>query len=315
MHTAIPGLPPMTGRFGLGQTVPLTVPVIGQPGHPVHPLGMGGHVGVPRQRPAPAGADPPPPPWSPGHTNGTGGGPAVQDDAARAERESGWVWANIRARVVDRLLRMNVRHGLHAWEYRRDRPVAPWAVAFLYARPLPPRDGEPVHYAVAAATRMVNDDPDLPSAAHLLLRLTELARDRYLIPAGRFDPTVMTTHQDPVDTTAFYLGVGLSCLGLPDTPWAQLSRGDSNDIPGQGLALLTDGTALLVERGTRRDLNLVTLHATAPLTVEHGLRDRSWIHHDTVTTVPAPVQVWEQLHALHTVTGGQPHPPTLDPPR
>ena len=73
--------------------------------------------------------------------------------------------------MVHRLVGMNLRHGMHAWNARRDRPVAPWAVGFLYAHPTGTvYDGVEL-YAVAAATRLVDDDDDLPGPAHLLHRL------------------------------------------------------------------------------------------------------------------------------------------------
>lgn len=59
-------------------------------------------------------------------------------DERAAAREAWYharVWAGIRTEVAHRLVGMNVRHGMHAWAARRNRPVAPWAVAFLYTHP------------------------------------------------------------------------------------------------------------------------------------------------------------------------------------
>src|SRR5690349_21257281 len=82
------------------------------------------------------------------------------------------VTAMIRNRVIDRMIRMSVRHGAHAWRHRRDRPVGPHAVAFLYADPVPkdtPQDRQ--FFDVAAATRMVGEHPDVADLPRLLYRL------------------------------------------------------------------------------------------------------------------------------------------------
>src|SRR5262245_48528278 len=61
---------------------------------------------------------------------------ATQEQAAfLVEQHRQRVWAGIRHEVVHRLVGMNLRHAIHAWSVRRDRPVAPWAVGFLYAYP------------------------------------------------------------------------------------------------------------------------------------------------------------------------------------
>jgi hypothetical protein len=232
---------------------------------------------------------------------------------AAAQRERDVIWPSVRNQTVDRLLRMNIRHAAFAWEVRRDRPVAPWAVAFLYTQPLPDGAGAPRYRAVAAATRMILEDSDLGGPAHLLFRLTELARDRYLAQSGEFDPVVMTTHQDPVEVPAPYLGVGLSCLGRPGQPWSELRRGDSGDIPGQGFAILADGSVMLIDRAARRDLSRVMVHSTGELSFPDGAALRPWTRHRTVESIPAPMEIWEQLHWLHVVTSSQPHPPILNP--
>ena len=102
---------------------------------------------------------------------------------------------------------------------RRDRPVAPWAVGFLYAYPTGTvYDGIDL-YAVAAATRLVDHDDDLPGPAHLLYRLPGIAHERHRDEYGWLDPAPLCTYRDRVPATATYIGVAVSCLGNRAEPW------------------------------------------------------------------------------------------------
>src|SRR5262249_25091269 len=149
----------------------------------------------------------------------------------------------------------------HAWRHRRDRPVAPHALGFLYADPIPPAEDGRRYYHVVAATRMVNDDPAVRDLPALLYRLAALARERYLPTPGGFDPAVhMTTHQDEPSGAARYIGLGVSTLDTPAGTWddVQASAGGADEVPGRCYALLCDGTAILADRGGRDSFGAVS---------------------------------------------------------
>jgi hypothetical protein len=224
------------------------------------------------------------------------------------------VAANVRNRVVDRLVRMSVRHGVHAWEHRRDRPVAPHAVAFFFTAPEAP-DVERVGYDVSAATRMTNDDPSVRDLPRLLFRLSRLAQERYLPTPGGFDPaTQMCSHRDLNSGTAVYAGIGVSTLDTPAASWDDIQRQAAGveDIPGRCYALLADHTALLIDRGpTRTTFGAVTVHSTGDLNLTPGVALRTWIPHADVSSMPAALDVWERLHELHSLTLNQPRRPML----
>jgi hypothetical protein len=238
----------------------------------------------------------------------------AEQEAFYAQQHRLRVWSGIRNEVVHRLVGMNLRHAMHAWNVRRDRPVAPWAVGFLYTYATGTEYDGIELYAVAAATRLVDHDENLPGPAHLLYRLTGVAHERHRDEYGWFDPAVLCTYRDPVPTTATYLGVAVSCLGNQAEPWEALRRGDSDDIPGHAYALLTDETALLLHRGGRRDLGRVMVHATADLSYQRGLTGRRWVAAPDVSVMPgADPDVWDELYRLHVMAGHQNPLPTLEP--
>ncbi len=278
-------------------------------GQPSHPAWSAGQTWVPDQRGRSGQSSAPGRPWVNGYVPVWDG--STQPGEADELR---LVWASLRNQAIDRLHGMNWRHAAHAWQVRRDRPVAPWGVAFLYARPLPAEPGWPRYCAVAGATRMVNEDRDIAEPAQLLFRLVGLARHRYLAKTGVFDPTVMATFKDRISVPATYLGVGLSCLGDTMTAWEELRRGDSDDIPGECFGLLRDGTALYFHRAARRDLGKLRVHSTGDLSLQPGGGVfGACTYHDRYESMPGPADVWEQLHALHTVAVSQPQLPVLNP--
>ena len=284
-----------------------------QPGPEERPMRATGYGNVPAPSGASSGHAGPPLRHAPAEA-----GPALsardEEAALRESQKPARVWAGVRSEVAHRLVGMNLRHGMHAWSVRRDRPVAAWAVAFLYAHPSGTVYEGVQLFTVAAAVRMVDHDPDLPGPAHLLHRLVAIGDQRHRDEYGWFDPLAMCTYRDPVPATASYIGVGVSCLGTTAQPWEQLRRGDTDDIPGHCYALLNDGAALLLTRGSRGDLGRVVVHGTADLSFQHDLTSRRWVTHQDVGSMPeADLDVWEQLHGLHVMAGWQNPVPTLEP--
>jgi hypothetical protein len=225
------------------------------------------------------------------------------------------VASSIRNQVVDRVVRMSVRHAAHAWRHRRDRPVGPHAVGFLYADPVSVAAGQRQHFTVVAATRMVNDEASVRDLPRLLHRLTSLARTRYIPTAGGFNPAVhMSNHRDPSSAGAHYIGLAVSSLDTPAGSWddAQAAATDTDDLAGRGYAILIDHTAILVDRAAHRDgFGTVSVHSTGDLNVMWGVAGRMWIRHPDVASMPAPADVWERMVELHALTLNQPHRPTL----
>jgi hypothetical protein len=221
--------------------------------------------------------------------------------------------ARVRHLVIDRMLRMNARHATHAWLHRRDQPVGPHGIAFLYldAAPTPPAPGRPTdpppapRTTVAAATRLVHDAEETRSASRLLYRLAALAAERYAPLPGGFDPRRhMTNRQDPMHPAAPYVGLAVSSLDTAGATWEQTRRRVTGalDVPGRCLCLLTDGTLLLIERGGQDVYGEVRVACTHDLTVELGLSPRRWHWRPDLSSDPATSAVWPRLHDLHVLT-------------
>jgi hypothetical protein len=211
--------------------------------------------------------------------------------------------ARVRNLVIDRLLRMNARHATHAWLQRRAHPIGPHGIAFLY---IDPASGTPAP-SVAAATRLVDDVPDLRALPRLLYRLAALSRDRYARPGG-FDPRpYLTNRQDPMTDSAAYIGVAVSSLDSETLAWERIQQSASGplDLPGRCYALLGDGTHLLIDRGGQDVFGEVRLASTHDLNVELGLASRRWAWRPDVATTTGTADVWPRLAELHDLVVGQ----------
>lgn len=265
-----------------------------------------------------------PPP--PGYAAAAAPAPVADGGGPGAPRHDP-VAASVRNQVVDRMVRMSRNHATHAWENRRSQPVCPHAIGFLFADPVPrsePDQDETEEqrrfrvlqfFTVAAATRMVNDSPDVRDLPQLLFRLTTLARERYLPTPGGFDPAVqMAIHRDRTSGRAQYIGLGVSTLDTLGATWDEAlgTAMDVDDIPGRCFALLADNTAIVIDRGaSRRARKDIGVHATTDLNYAGGLAPRLWTHHPTVSTMPAPSDVWDLMNDLHQLTFHQRPRPTL----
>jgi hypothetical protein len=252
------------------------------------------------------------------------------------------VAVSARNEVIARMAQFSHTHAQLAWDARKSQRICPHAIAFLYADPQPipddpapnpPQNGgrvarpylEPTDrqrrlrtlrfYRIAAATRLDHDTPDVRELPELLYRLANLARTEYLPKPGGFDPAVqLSLHQDATSAHAPYVGVGVSTLDTPGTTWEQTTKAaqDHSDVGGRCYALLFDHTALLIDRGPpRRVRNELGVHATTDLNYEGGVAPRLWTHHPDVSTMTAPLEVWDQMHTLHQLVYHQTPRPTL----
>src|SRR3712207_1818003 len=80
-------------------------------------------------------------PWFSDPDPAAGVDPAGRTEAMRAR-------AYLRYQALERMREMSVRHAMHAWEKRYRDPLAPYALALLYAQPA----ARPGWFALRAAT-------------------------------------------------------------------------------------------------------------------------------------------------------------------
>jgi hypothetical protein len=217
------------------------------------------------------------------------------------------VEVQVRDQAISRMLRMNARHATYGWEQRRQRPVAPHAVAFLYADPLHAEgpDAVLIGYQVVAATRMVNAAPEVRDAAKLLHRLTTLATERYVPAPGGFDPVAqLSNNHDRSSGRAIYIGLGVSTLDTRSESWEQVQASVSGpmDIGGRCLLVLSDQTTALIERGSSSSFGRVDIRCTHSLNDNSNLAIRPWMPQPPSEPMPdTDPEVWTQMRALHTL--------------
>src|SRR2546430_8488577 len=177
-----------------------------------------------------------------------GGGPDWTDPGPEQHDR---VAAEIRNLVVDRLSQMNAQHALNAWEHRRKTPIGPHALAFFYLEQVDA--GNPPRYVTPAAARLFLDGEDVAFLPELLYKMVGIGRRR-LARGDDFDPlTSMARKQDEMSSRAQYVGVGVSSLETPTLSWVEIQQNAFGplDIPGRGMAVLTDGTRPGLGRGGR----------------------------------------------------------------
>jgi hypothetical protein len=205
-------------------------------------------------------------------------------------------WAEIRNQALDRMQQMNAQHGFWAWERRRSQPIGPHGIAFLYWD-TPGGGGRPSHIVVAAATRLVHDDPDVRDVNRLLYRLCQLGRERYL-PVGDFDPRkTMSNRADAMSSEALFLGVGVSTLDTADSTWEQTQERASgpHQIPGRCFIALRDGSKIVIDREDDRRFGQVRVTSTGELNVVRGNPSRLW---KWANTIDEPAALWEHMRTM-----------------
>jgi hypothetical protein len=275
------------------------------------PVTLHGSAGAGMGQPVPP---PPSHPPEPTPVGGPAGG--LPDAAVGVVRDASAVGydvdaAMLRGAVVGRMRRFNVLHADHAWRRRYRDPIAAHGMAFLYADP----EGTG-WWSLRTATRLVLDAPEVARAELMLHGLIEAVHE--LAPGGPVDPRVdMANRCDRMTDRAVFIGVGLSTLdtpvrpdphGGPDLggPWTTVRKTADgvSSIAGRCYMVLTDGAAMVLDRGRYTDPEPVRLRSTHMV---HGHTGWGWLRgvtdHDTG---PGTAVVWHQLAELRNVLMGEP---------
>jgi len=223
------------------------------------------------------------------------------------------VAADIRNSVIGRLQKMNAMQGQYAWDRRTSaKPLGPHALAFLYRDPVSPRGelasrgelathGARPAYAVALATRLFSDGDDVRDLGWLLHRLAGLARDRNQA-SGDFDPRdQMADRTDEMSAAAEYIGLAVSTLDTPAGTWDQVraSAAGPLDVAGRCLALLTDGTHIVLDRGGHRSFGAVRIRSSHDLNMVPGNPIRPWSWQRDLPTQDGLAPIWSRMAELH----------------
>lgn len=177
--------------------------------------------------------------------------------------------ADLRSQVVLRMRKMTALHAQHAWDQRYRDPLSPYGVAFFFYEPDQVLGGQ-LRYVLRTGTRLFLDADAPPELPRLLY---ELARQAFDWRQQGLDPyPLMTDRRDEMSPDARYLGVGVSSLDSRWATWAETQRSAQGvtDVPGRGIAYLSDGTSFVCDRGASGQFD------------EFRVRSTHSLHHGTV---------------------------------
>ena len=215
-------------------------------------------------------------------------------------------WAGLRRQVLDRLLLMNGNHAIEAHNRLHTKgALAPHGIALFYA------DDTAGQYTLRTVTRLFFAGKEADDLPVLLAELTGVAAANVRAAAAsgqRWDPrgpdrSMVNGGDMDMDRRAAYIGVGVSTLNTPGRDWYRFAATTDTgyDIPGRGIALLADGTALRRERrrtGTATtDIDTFTNKTLDPQ--QRGTRYWNGMPYQELDE--SLRETWHRLHALHEV--------------
>ncbi|MER5457040.1 hypothetical protein ABT008_19850 [Micromonospora sp. NPDC002389] len=226
-------------------------------------------------------------------------------------------WADLRRQIVFRTKRLNVGHLVEADQrYGRRDALGPHGVMLFFVSAAPT---EPHGYRLHTAYRLWLSSPEADDLPRLLGELADIAAenvarcaatgDRWH-PLGPYRSMVNGGDMSP-PAGAVYVGVGVTTLDTDQGRWHQVARTlrdapaggrrlSAFDLKGQCYALLTDGTALHVDRNPHARLGVDGIRCTRTLDPDRITHYNP--HHDLIEQGDQHTrEVWRALGSLHTV--------------
>ncbi|MCG5446193.1 hypothetical protein NIE79_004761 [Micromonospora sp. NIE79] len=254
------------------------------------------------QRPPDAAVPPIPPP-----------GPAGYDQrSADGDVPADLRWADLRLQVVYRSKRLNTGHLIEADQAFGGRgAVGPHALMLFFASPA---SNEPHGYRLHTAHRTWPQSPDSDVLPQLLAEMAEVAGDNIASIGRGWSPlgpegSMVNGGDMTLSPGAWYVGVGVSTLDSDQGRWYQVARTlrdaaaagrymSAFNLKGQCYVLLTDGTALHIDRDPQARLG------------DDGVRCNKTLNPDRITYYnpyehlteqgdDETRDIWRQLDALH----------------
>ncbi|WP_223884591.1 hypothetical protein [Micromonospora craniellae] len=238
-----------------------------------------------------------------------------------AVRRANARWADLRKQVVFRSKRLSSGHLIEADQrYGTRHALGPHAVMLFFTTPVPT---EPQGYRLHTAWRLFLSAPESDDLPRMLADLTRIAATNIAHTAAtghRWHPlgperSMVNGGDMAIGPDAAYVGVGVSTLDSDDGRWYQLARTlrepsatghrrSAFDLKGRCYLLLTDGTAIDIDRNPHAPLHYDGIRSSKPLDAD---RPTHWHNpHATLTEQGDHTtrEVWRHLTALHhTLTG------------
>ncbi|RAO00767.1 hypothetical protein [Micromonospora noduli] len=274
-----------------------------EPAAPVPPPGYGAaHVPTSYQRPPEAAVPPIPPSGPSGYDQHSADGDVPADPR----------WADLRLQVVFRSKRLNTGHLIEADQAFGGRgAVGPHALMLFFVSDAP---NEPHGYKLHTGYRLWPQSPDSDVLPQLLAEMTEVAADN-IASIGRgwspLDPegSMVNGGDMTLPPGAWYVGVGVSTLDSDQGRWYQVARTlreaaaagrymSAFNLKGQCYALLTDGTALHIDRDPQLRLGDNGVRCNKTLNPDR-ISYHNPYEHFTEQGDDETRDIWRQLGALH----------------
>jgi hypothetical protein len=186
--------------------------------------------------------------------------PTSHDDVNDARRDM-----ELREQAVERTRFMSLQLAQHAWDLRFSDPLAPHALALMYAHPA----RHAGWYDLKAATRIWLEGDAPRSPADLVFGFTQSVLPRATDPL--FDPRTELANRmdDGMAPDAWFVGTGLVGLDTDKGSWEQArSMARTHlDIPATIRIVMIDETWITCERRASQDFNALVLRTTKPLAI------------------------------------------------
>ncbi|WP_431937066.1 hypothetical protein [Micromonospora sp. RP3T] len=222
-------------------------------------------------------------------------------------------WADLRRQVAYRCKRINTGHMVEADQRLGSRDaLGPHGVVLFFVSDAP---AEPHGYRLHTAYRLWLACPEADDLPRLLADLDGVARDNITRAASvhrRWHPlgpdgSMVNGGEMTLPAGSTYVGVGVSSLDSDQGRWNQVvhalralpgRRLSAFDLKGQAYALLTDGTALHIDRDPNARLGVDGVRCNRTLDPDRITYYNP--HSDLTEAGDADTRaVWRTLQALH----------------
>jgi hypothetical protein len=233
--------------------------------------------------------------WETQHGEVQAGGMSL-DGAWNPQQQRREVDARLQA--VSRLRRMNLQHAKHAWDLRHSDPIAPYALAFLFAQP-----GAQNFQVISAATKLWLAGPEAADLPRLLFDLNQLVISEF--HRADFDPRLdLADRTDPgTNDDAWYFGLAVSSLDTHTGSWQETCQQvtGSAEIPGVVRIVMVDGSIIVLDRRGLKEFNELRLRATDALATSRlqALYPWSFVAPDTIRSDPEHGEVLRWMEELN----------------
>ncbi|MFB9853865.1 hypothetical protein ACFFMR_26145 [Micromonospora andamanensis] len=226
------------------------------------------------------------------------------------------LWAHLRRQVGWRATRANQSHMVEADQaYGTSRALGPHGILWFFVSKAA---AEPFGLRLHMAHRLWYSSPDADNLPTLLAELAKVA-ERNIANADAAgqrwhplgpDAAMANGGEVTLPSSASYLGVGVTTLDTADGRWYRLAAGlrmpsptgyrSVYDLKGHCYVLLTDGTALRIDRDPHRRLGDDGIRSSKPLDA-----DRAHWHNPYADLTEqgeyGTREVWRRLAGLHYI--------------